>query len=275
EAKQALIDLKSVVKEPGWKKIMSHKYTTVYSKLGSLRHQKLPVFMGQCEIRGFSPIPIFTMIGKRRLWDDWVIESLDDTTSLTYMVMQGISGSRARDVSLVEKVEWTPNGTIYFVFTSVNTIKIPPVAGRIRSALSLSGWIIEPISSNPPSTKVTYILQLHVRGWIPSVVAKKYLARRPLIINKIYSYLQKHGAPEMSLPPTPTDPKHMSFLLDNNELSNDKKLKALVVVDNEQDEPKSNNEEENSKLIPKDLDQPPVLPSPSKLTPSIHQPTSS
>ncbi|CAG8480234.1 9481_t:CDS:2, partial [Racocetra fulgida] len=232
EAKQALIDLKTVIKEPGWKKMLSNKYTTVYSKLGSLRNQKLPVFMGQCEIRGF-------------------------------------------DVSLVEKVEWTPNGTIYFVFTSVNTIKIPPVAGRIRSALSLSGWILEPISSNPPSTKVTYILQLHVRGWIPSVVAKKYLARRPLIINKIYSYLQKHGAPEMSLPPTPTESKHTTLLLDNNELSNNKILEPLAAVDKEQDEPKSNNEEENSKLIPKDLDQPPVLLSPSELTPSIHQPTSS
>ncbi|CAG8464118.1 21248_t:CDS:2 [Cetraspora pellucida] len=279
EAKQALADLKAIIKEPGWKGVTS-KYTRVYSKLGSLRNEKLPVFMGQCEIRGFSPMPIFTVIGRRKLWDDWfeegsIIESLDDTTSLTYMVMQGISGSRARDLSLVEKVEWSPNGTIYFASTSVNTAKVPQVPGKIRSTLSLSGWILEPTSSNPPSTKVTYILQLHVKGWIPSLVAKKYLAKRPLIINKINSYLQKHGAPDISLPPTPTGSKHTTLLIDRNELYNNKALKALASIDNEQDKPKDNYEEEDSELMPKIPDQSPILPSSSEHEPSVHQPTSS
>ncbi|CAG8700034.1 4989_t:CDS:1, partial [Scutellospora calospora] len=71
KAKQSLIELKAVVKESGWKKILSQKGTTVYSKQGTARNDRLPIFMGQCEIRGFSPLSVFTIIGRKRLWDDW------------------------------------------------------------------------------------------------------------------------------------------------------------------------------------------------------------
>ncbi|KAF0397937.1 Bet v1-like protein [Gigaspora margarita] len=255
KAKLSLIDLKIVVKELGWRKIIKDKNAVVYSKRGSARNRGLPIFMGQCEIRGFNPLSIFTVIGRRRLWDDWfeegnVIENLDDTTSLTYMAMQGISGSRARDLSLLEKVEWSSNGTIYFVSSSINTEKIPHVPGKIRSFLSLSGWILEPISSNPLRTKVTYIVQIHVKGWIPAVVAKKYLSRRPLVINKINNYLQRHGAPELSLPPTPSISTHTSVFIDRNELNNNnERLPATPVVpDDKFDVSEDNHEKENYKF---------------------------
>jgi hypothetical protein len=77
------------------------------------------------------------------------------------------------------------------------TNKVPRMTDRIRANLHLNGWILKSISSDPPRTKVIYILQTKVNGWIPSIVAKKYLIKRPLVIYAIDRYLQKNGPPPM------------------------------------------------------------------------------
>jgi len=73
QAEMALQNLKFVVKEPGWKKILQHKGTSVYSKIGITADDKLPVFMGEHVIEGFTPRAIFAVIGMRKLWDDWYV----------------------------------------------------------------------------------------------------------------------------------------------------------------------------------------------------------
>ncbi|CAG8786064.1 11947_t:CDS:2, partial [Acaulospora morrowiae] len=158
--------------------------------------------MGQQDIEGFPPQSVFSVIGMRRLWDELyeegnLVENLDNTTSLTYMVMHGMAGSKTRDFSLVEKVDCDSDGTIYFVSTSVITPKIPPCVGKVRANIKLNGWVLQPTSEDPSVTRVTYILQSDVRGWIPSVLARKYLARRPLVIHTIKTYLLKNGPPVM------------------------------------------------------------------------------
>nr|CAG8435196.1 5470_t:CDS:2 [Entrophospora candida] len=203
KAEDALAKLKLVVDQPGWQKLLTHKSgMAVYAKSDMSKDDKVPIFRGEHIIKGFTPQSIFAVIGTRKLWDDWyeegsLVANLNETTSLTYMVIQALAGSKTRDLSLVEKIECAYEGKIYFVSTSVNTPKIPHIANRIRARLLLNGWILEPLSYNPPVTKVNYILQTNVKGWIPSVLAKKYLSRRPLVIHTIETYLRKNGPPTM------------------------------------------------------------------------------
>ena len=49
---------------------------------------------------------------------------------------------------------------------------------------------MKPLHTSPPSTKVTYITQESVKGWIPGLT-KKSLARRPLVIADVQNYLHQ------------------------------------------------------------------------------------
>ncbi|CAI2184744.1 8341_t:CDS:2, partial [Funneliformis geosporum] len=238
QAETALQNLKILVNDPGWKKEFHHKNgVMVYNKPGISKGDKLPVFMGEHVIDGFSPQSIFAVIGMRKLWDDWyeegsLVENLNETTSLTYMVMQALAGSKTRDLSLVEKIECTENGAIYFAATSVETPKVPSIANRIRAQIQLNGWILEPLDYDPPKTKVTYVLQTKINGWVPSILAKTYLSRRPLVLHTIDQYLKKNGSPPLiigSTPPASSRPSissNFNFVLNNNHNSDDTEVKT-------------------------------------------------
>ncbi|KAI8329408.1 hypothetical protein BC941DRAFT_405738 [Chlamydoabsidia padenii] len=197
QAENALSTLKHVILQDGWKKVLKHKSGVVVHMMNGLyKADKTPIFKGEAVIHGFSPQSIFFVIGMRKLWDEQyedgnLVENLNDTTSLTYEVTKPTTTSKSRDFSLVERIECTQNGSIIFVATSVESSKLPRVRGRTRAQIKLQGWTLEPIhSTGPPSTKVTFVLQENMKGWVPGF-AKKSLARRPLVIARINDYLQK------------------------------------------------------------------------------------
>lgn len=100
---------------------------------------------------------------------------------------------RAYDVALVERIECSADGVIMFACTSIETPKLPKVPGRNRRQMKLQGWVLKPLHTSPPSTKVTFYTQESVKGWIAGLT-KKSLARRPLIIAQVEQYLmQKAG----------------------------------------------------------------------------------
>ncbi|KAF7729618.1 hypothetical protein EC973_003991 [Apophysomyces ossiformis] len=197
QAENALMTLKQVVTEDGWKKALKHKSgVVVHMKPGVSKTDKTPIFKGEAIIQGFSPQSIFYIVGMRRLWDEQyddgnLVENLNDTTSLTYEVTKPTATSKPRDLSLVEKIECTPSGSIIFACTSVETPRIPRIQGRVRSQIKLQGWIFEPLrGGTTPATRVTYVIQENMKGWVPAF-AKKSLARRPLVIAQVNDYLQK------------------------------------------------------------------------------------
>jgi glucose-6-phosphate isomerase len=71
QGEKALEKLKSIVNEGGWKKALTVKNTTVYTKNGIGGSEKAPIFMCQHIIERFSPQSIFAVIGMRKLWDPW------------------------------------------------------------------------------------------------------------------------------------------------------------------------------------------------------------
>ncbi|KAM0790700.1 hypothetical protein ACM66B_004557 [Microbotryomycetes sp. NB124-2] len=208
KAMDTLNDLHSK-QSSSWKRALKHRSGCVvyYSKdklvAGHKKNGKeylAPVYKGELDIRGYNPAEVFGVVGSRHLWDEWykegnLVENLSDTSSLTYMCMQGIAGSSTRDLSLVEKVAGSPTGTISFVSTSVVTPKVPRVSGRVRASIALNGWVLEPIDGG---TKVSYYLLVNVKTFVPAMIHKKYLARRPTCIARIDAYLQKNGPVPMA-----------------------------------------------------------------------------
>ncbi|CEP10163.1 hypothetical protein [Parasitella parasitica] len=197
QADNALLTLKHVILEDGWKKALKHKSgVMVHMKNGIHKGDRTPIFKGEAIIQGFSPQAIFYVIGMRKLWDEQyedgnLVENLNDTTSLTYEVMKPTATSKSRDLALVEKIECTHNGAIVFACTSVETPRIPRISGRTRVNTKLQGWVLEPLHGGPhPATKVVFVVQENMKGWVPGF-AKKTLARRPLVIAKVAEYLER------------------------------------------------------------------------------------
>ncbi|KAL1914946.1 uncharacterized protein VTP21DRAFT_7862 [Calcarisporiella thermophila] len=207
KADEALAYMKHLARETSlaneWKRVLKIKSgleVCMYRPTGgSKREKEPPVFRGEAIIKDFTPQAIFYVIGNRQLWDEWyedghLLENLNERTSLTYEALKGSALLRPRDVALVETVEYTQQGGIYFASTSVETPKAPRRNGHIRARVRLAGWVLEPNSDDPIATKVTYFLQEEIKGWIPKFAAKRFLARRALVIEAINSFLVTKGA---------------------------------------------------------------------------------
>ncbi|KAG0249967.1 hypothetical protein BG011_008776 [Mortierella polycephala] len=199
QAVQAIQLLKEASKTVGWKKVLKHKSgCLVYQSTGN--GDKHPAFKGEHVIRGYRAQDVFSVVGVRKLWDDWydelsLVESYDNATNLMYMVMKGTLSSKTRDISMVERIEVERDGTIYFASCSVESNKIPRISGKVRADIFVAGWIIQPLPSNPPITKITYVIQTDLLSRLPKFIAKRSLAKRPLVITTIETHLKKNGVP--------------------------------------------------------------------------------
>ncbi|KAI8079446.1 hypothetical protein BDF21DRAFT_463512 [Thamnidium elegans] len=224
-ADHSVISIRNHLKDSEWKKVLKHKSgTTVYMLQNSL--EKTAFFRGESIIQGFTPQSIFYVIGMRKLWDEQfdegkLIENLNDTTSLTYESYKSTATSKPYDVTLVEKIECSTDGEILFACTSVDTPKLPKTPGKNRNQVKLQGWVLKQLSTTPVSTKVTYITQESIKGWIPGLT-KKSLARKPLVIASIDNYLKKK-ADRLRIQQTP--PPSSSTLSSNTSSSNQTPLR--------------------------------------------------
>ncbi|KAF9345467.1 hypothetical protein BGX26_003097 [Mortierella sp. AD094] len=199
QAIQAIQLLKAASKPTGWKKVLKHKSgCLVYQSTNN--GDKHPAFKGEHVIRGYRAQDVFSVVGVRKLWDDWydelsMVESYDDATNLMYMVMKSTLSSKTRDISMVERIEVERDGTIYFASCSVESSKIPRISGKVRADIFVAGWIIQPLPSNPPITKITYVIQTDLLSRLPKFIARRALAKRPLVITTIETHLKKNGVP--------------------------------------------------------------------------------
>ncbi|KAG0345931.1 hypothetical protein BG005_001028, partial [Podila minutissima] len=199
QAIQAIQLLKAAARPNGWKKVVKHKSgCLVYQATGG--GDKHPAFKGEHVIRGYRAQDVFSVVGVRKLWDDWYdelscVESYDESTNLMYMVMKSTLSSKTRDISMVERIEVERDGTIYFASCSVESNKIPRISGKVRADIFVAGWIIQPLPSNPPITKITYVIQTDLLSRLPKFIARRSLAKRPLVITTIETHLKKNGAP--------------------------------------------------------------------------------
>ncbi|KAF9109379.1 hypothetical protein BGX27_007673 [Mortierella sp. AM989] len=209
QAMQAVQLLKAAARPDGWKKVDKHKsgchvYQSISpATLPTHGDIKYPAFKGEHVIRGFKAQDVFSIVSVRKLWDEWYdelscIEKYDDSTTLMYMVMKSTLTSKTRDVALVERVEHDKDGTIYYAACSIESNKIPRASRKVRAEVSIAGWIIQPLPSNPPISKVTYVIQTDLLSRLPKFIAKRSLAKRALVIATVESYLRKNGIPTVT-----------------------------------------------------------------------------
>ncbi|KAK4517509.1 galactokinase [Mucor velutinosus] len=177
QADNALLTLKHVILEDGWKKALKHKSgVMVHMKNGIHKGDRIPIFKGEAIIQGFSPQAIFYVIGMRKLWDEQyedgnLVENLNDTTSLTYEDTQD---------------EWQNSSQYQGKCTLSFYLGL-----KLIEPQQLQGWVLEPLHGGPhPATKVIFVVQESMKGWVPGF-AKKTLARRPLVIAKVAEYLER------------------------------------------------------------------------------------
>lgn len=189
-----------------WEKVMSHaRDVTVHVRKSvvsvSGKQKKVPLFRGDKFIQGFSPEQVFEVVGRRSLWDDWydsgnLVADLNNSTSMTYLNMRVPGTARPRDLSLIERVEASSDGTIWFAATSIETSKVPHVHGRTRGRMVLNAWVLRPSERNGQlGTSCYYYLQIDPHGLTPFPLATKIVSKRLVHIYKIEDYLRKHGQP--------------------------------------------------------------------------------
>ncbi|KAF9187550.1 hypothetical protein BGZ51_007396 [Haplosporangium sp. Z 767] len=210
QAAQAVEHLKAAAASNGWKKVDKHKagcvvyQSTSEATIPGHGDHKYPAFKGEHTIRGFSAQDVFSIVSVRKLWDDWYdelscVETYDDATTLMYMVMKGTMSSKTRDVAMVERVHVDSDGTIYFAACSVESSKVPRIPGRVRADIFLAGWILQPLPSNPPITKITYVIHTDLLSRLPKFIAKRSLAKRAMAIATVETHLKKNGAPNVGI----------------------------------------------------------------------------
>ncbi|KAI8993511.1 hypothetical protein BDB01DRAFT_329563 [Pilobolus umbonatus] len=196
QADQSIRSLKQLLREKDWKKVLKHKSgTVVYMLQKESKSEKIATFRGEIIIEGFTPQSIFYVIGMRKLWDEQfeegrLIENLNDTTSLTHEVYKSTGSSKAYDLTLVEKIDCEADGEILFGYTSIDYPPLPKTPGRTRTQIKLQGWVLKQLSTSPVTSRLTYVTQEHIKGWIPGLT-KKSLARKPLIVSAVNNYLKE------------------------------------------------------------------------------------
>ncbi|KAI9240924.1 MAG: hypothetical protein BYD32DRAFT_361368, partial [Podila humilis] len=182
QAIQAIQLLKAAARPNGWKKVVKHKSgCLVYQSTGS--GDKHPAFKGEHVIRGYRAQDVFSVVGVRKLWEHHTYSS----SLFLFLIRQ----NRTRDISMVERIEVERDGTIYFASCSVESNKIPRISGKVRADIFVAGWIIQPLPSNPPITKITYVIQTDLLSRLPKFIARRSLAKRPLVITTIETHLKK------------------------------------------------------------------------------------
>ena len=87
-----------------------------------------------------------------------------------------------RDFCLLSTVKRLPNGSLVVCAKSIVNSECPPVNGRVRADLITSGFLLEPISDNPPRTRLSNLLLVDPAGGIPKWIINTQAASRPLII---------------------------------------------------------------------------------------------
>ncbi|KAK9760632.1 hypothetical protein K7432_015161 [Basidiobolus ranarum] len=80
-----------------------------------------------------------------------------------------------------------------FGFSTDEEDQLPNSNSCVRAQLDIAGWHFEEIGVN--HVRVTYIVQMDPKGWIPSSLLNLLTTNIPLNIADVVDYLEMHGAP--------------------------------------------------------------------------------
>jgi hypothetical protein len=73
---------------------------------------------------------------------------------------------------------------------SIKHEKTPEISGFVRGELLTSGYIIEPVDgTQQKESKVTYIVQLDPKGWLPTSVVNSVAVDQPKTLASLRNFI--------------------------------------------------------------------------------------
>ena len=82
------------------------------------------------------------------------------------------------------------SGTILFIGGSLESTTCPPKRGLVRGELVIGGWVLRPVNGGN-ATEVSYVVNLDLKGKIPSIIVNQIVTKQPMQINIIRRFLDE------------------------------------------------------------------------------------
>ncbi|KAJ3088717.1 hypothetical protein HK102_008102 [Quaeritorhiza haematococci] len=161
----------------------------------------LPMIRGDALIHGtWTPQEIVSVIRSsvaRKVWDARfesvkILEVFNTNESLSYVQQKGTFPVAGRDFVCATALQFgeSVEEPSYFLSTSVVDQKAPQDPNRVRGELALAGWVLKPSFGG---VTTTYIVQVDVKGYIPSALIKRIQVQTPMCILEVEKYLEQNG----------------------------------------------------------------------------------
>ncbi|KAI8819534.1 uncharacterized protein EV422DRAFT_96056 [Fimicolochytrium jonesii] len=137
--------------------------------------------------------------GARKIWDarfegGRMVEWLNPNEALYHTMQKGQFPVSGRDLSALNvTVCDSRSSTTYVVATSVVDPLVKPEPKRVRAELKVAGFICNAIPQG--GAQLSYIVDIDVKGSIPSAIVKAVSIQTPLSLHEIMKYIQTYGSP--------------------------------------------------------------------------------
>lgn len=59
----------------------------------------------------------------------------------------------------------------------------------------MNGWYLEPLAGGQKGTRVVYLNEIDLNGWIPEAILKMVALQIPMAVADVRKYLTRHGSP--------------------------------------------------------------------------------
>jgi len=131
-------------------------------------------------------VAVLEDIGGRAKWDFFyesgkLVERVSENLAIWQMIFKGYYTVWPRDFSVLVLKHSLPDGSYLCIADSIEHKGIPETSAYVRGNLSASGFHIKPIEgANEPTCLVTYILQVDLKGWLPTQVSEWVNVYQPL-----------------------------------------------------------------------------------------------
>lgn len=138
-----------------------------------------------------SVFEVVMNVGSRSSWDPMFkegasIEVVDAYSRIVYMAFQPILYTTPRDVCFLESWRHDEKNDSYTVASiSATHHLVPPFRGHIRVDLKYAGFHIERFNNSPNYTRLTYVLEMDPRGWLPALDPNLITVGQPLCIKGV------------------------------------------------------------------------------------------
>ncbi|KAI7819171.1 hypothetical protein BC939DRAFT_400665, partial [Gamsiella multidivaricata] len=207
-ARKALAMFKVLASSPEdrWRAISSENGFKSYSRV--ISGAGLPMLRGEGTITGGWTVEQINAViessGCRQIWDERfenmsIAETFNHNEYLFHVTLRGVGSLTGRDLAGVTMIDRDPQtSALYNVSTSVLDPTIPEDPGRIRAMLELSGWSLRPTfdgQGNTVSVNVTFVVQIDIRGNLPSSVVKSMTASMTSAVSRLNQFINKSGYP--------------------------------------------------------------------------------